>query len=214
MLDTFNKMVAKNGNVMDRIVDGKLTLSMESGSLPTERFIFFLSQNRLLLKEISGNVAVLSARMPDADDSQSLLSLSQITYEEYMFSHQLMNSLGEINNSGPDLINQPLLSTLSYYSFLYKTCSQFPISSSVASLLPFLIGRYEIGNRYRKTAKDIYRPLLAYYGSTKQRSMVEDFIGLFNALDHHDPGDELAFKIAANLEIRYLDDVVADNDLL
>jgi thiaminase len=187
---------------------------MENGSITNEEFILFLSQNRMLLKENSGNVAVLSARMQDADDSQTLLSLSQSMYTEYMFSHQFMNSLGEINNSASLSVNQPLTATLSYYSFLFKACSQFPISSAIASLLPSLIGHYEMGNRYRKTVKDVYRPLFTYYGSSKQKNMVEDIIGMYNALEYHDPGDQLIFRLAANLEIRYLDEAVTGNDLI
>lgn len=214
MLDTFNGILAKNKGIMKQVIEGNLLSSMDNGSLDREKFVVFLTQNRIFLKENSGNVAILSARIDSSETSQILLTLSQSMYQEYMFHHQLMNSFGEINNTSLPGHDKPTLDTLSYYSFLFKTCSQYPVSSALTSLLPSLIGRYEMGIRYRKTASKEYLPLFNYYGSSREKGIVEDIIGVYDGLPNHDTEDSLAFGIAARMEARFLEDIFTGSPLI
>ena len=203
MLDTFNGIIEKNRDIMDRIARNDFVTAMNRGVLENRDFVRFLEQDRLFLKEHSGSIAILSSRMTDPESSRTLLSLSQGMFDEYMFHHQLLSSLGEINNSGMETHNEPIMTNLSYVSFLYRTCNQAATSKALAAILPCSITYYEIGSRYRKTAHAKYRPWFSYYGSSEQKSYIEDLIAVYDGLDHHDSGDERIFRLAANYELRF-----------
>lgn len=203
MIDTFNEIIGKNRDIMDMIVQNKFVSSMNDGSLKSSEFMRFLVQDRLFLKEHSGSLAVLSSRMDTAEASQTLISLSKSMFDEYMFHHQLLSSLGEINNTGPDVYEAPTMTNISYVSFLYKACSQYIPSNALAAILPCSITYYEIGTRYNKTAHSKYKPWFSYYGSTEQKESIEDLFAVYDGLASHDSRDEKIFRMAANFELKF-----------
>ena len=63
MLDTFNGIIEKNRDIMDRIASNDFVSAMNRGVLENRDFVRFLEQDRLFLKEHSGSIAILSSRM-------------------------------------------------------------------------------------------------------------------------------------------------------
>jgi thiaminase/transcriptional activator TenA len=118
------------------------------GSLPREKFAFYLIQDYLYLLEFARVLATAAGRSRSAEDLGFFFDLLKTTLEmELQFHRKTCTSFG-INVQ--DLQGtEPGLATVSYSSFLMRTCYEGETEDILAALLPCESGFAELGLHLR-----------------------------------------------------------------
>ena len=147
------------------------------GSLPVEKYLFFMKEDYFYLKEYSRVLAIASAKAPDKDLQTFFAEFLHSTMTFEMELHRrTCESLGISRN---DLeMHQPTVLTLSYTNFLIKTAYEGDIVEILASLFPCEYSYWEIAKKLKESGlpeKEIYRDWILTYSS-------EEFGGLARKL--------------------------------
>ena len=147
------------------------------GTLPVEKFKFYVTQDYAYLIDYSRALALTSARAPGLDDMSWFAGLLDETLNTEMALHR--SYCEEFGISAQELestVASP--TTLAYTSFLLKTAHQGSFGELVASLLPCQWGYWEIGDHLLKQGLPQDAPLYAQW--------IEMYTSAeFAALAHH-----------------------------
>ena len=155
------------------------------GTLPVEKFKYYVVQDYAYLIDYSRALALASARAPRLDDMSWFAGLLDETLNVEMSLHR--SYCQEFGISAQEL-ESTLASptTVAYTSFLLKTAYQGSFGELVASLLPCQWGYWEIGDHLLKRGLPQDAPL---YAKWIEMYTTEEF----TALAHH--GREMAGRI-------------------
>ena len=114
------------------------------GSLSREVFAFYLTQDYLYLLEFARVLATASGRSRSAEDLSFFFDLLKTTLEvEMQFHRETCAAFGVKLQDLQD--TEPGLATVSYSSFLMRTCYEGETEDIVAALLPCESGYAELG---------------------------------------------------------------------
>ncbi len=125
------------------------------GTLARDKFEFYLKQDYVYLVEFSRVFALASAKARELSDMSYFAKLLDLTLNTEMDLHRrICDGFGiraeELEKTAP------ALTTLSYTSFLVKTCYEEPLAGIVAVLLPCAWGYAFIGQSLK--AKGLPQP--------------------------------------------------------
>ncbi len=130
------------------------------GTLPVEKFKYYVAQDYVYLVDYSRALALASARAPRLDDMSWFAGLLDETLNVEMALHR--SYCEEFGISAQELeatVASP--TTVAYTSFLLKTAHQGSFGELVASLLPCQWGYWEIGDHLAKRGLPRNAPLYA-----------------------------------------------------
>ena len=130
------------------------------GTLPVEKFKFYVAQDYAYLVDYSRVLALASARAPRLDEMSWFAGLLDETLNVEMALHR--SYCEEFGISARELeatVASP--TTVAYTSFLLKTAHQGSFGELVASLLPCQWGYWEIGDHLAKQGLPQNAPLYA-----------------------------------------------------
>ncbi|MCH8987651.1 MAG: thiaminase II [Chloroflexi bacterium] len=130
------------------------------GTLPVEKFKYYVAQDYAYLVDYSRALALASARAPRLDDMSWFAGLLDETLNVEMALHR--SYCEEFGISARELeatVASP--TTVAYTSFLLKTAHQGSFGELVASLLPCQWGYWEIGDHLAKRGLPQNAPLYA-----------------------------------------------------
>ena len=130
------------------------------GTLPVEKFEYYVTQDYAYLIDYSRVLALASARAPRLEDMSWFAGLLDETLNVEMALHR--SFCEEFGISAPTLeatVASP--TTVAYTSFLLKTAYQGSFGEMVASLLPCQWGYWEIGDHLLRQGLPQQAPLYA-----------------------------------------------------
>ena len=130
------------------------------GSLPVEKFKYYVTQDYVYLIDYSRVLALASARAPRLEDMAWFAGLLDETLNVEMALHR--SYCEEFGISAKELeATEASPTTVAYTSFLLKTAHQGSFGELVASLLPCQWGYWEIGDHLSRRGLPQNAPLYA-----------------------------------------------------
>ena len=161
-------------SIRQAILEHPFITGIGDGSLPVDRFKYYVIQDYVYLIDYSRALAIASARAIDLQDMSWFAGLLDETLNQEMALHRSYCQEFGINLQELESV-EPASTTKSYTNFLLKTAYQGSFGELVASLLPCQWGYWEIGdhllNRGLPTSAPLYARWIEMYTS-------EEFSGL------------------------------------
>ncbi len=131
---------------------------MGDGSLPVEKFKYYMMQDYVYLIDYSRVLALASARAPDLETMGWFAQLLDETLNTEMDLHRIY--CAEFGISRQRLEDtRPAPTTIGYTSFLLKVAHQGSFGELVAALLPCQRGYWEIGEHLARRGEPGEAPL-------------------------------------------------------
>ena len=135
---------------------------MGDGSLPVEKFRYYVMQDYAYLIDYSRVLALASARAPDLETMGWFAQLLDETLSTEMELHRTY--CAEFGISRQQLEDtRPAPTTIGYTSFLLKVAHQGSFGELVAALLPCQWGYWEIGDHLARRGEPRDAPLYAQW---------------------------------------------------
>lgn len=165
------------------------------GTLPVERFKYYVAQDYAYLINYSRVLALASARAPKLEDMIWFAGLLEETLNVEMALHR--SYCEEFGISSQELEStEPSPVTQAYTDFLLKTAYQGSFGELAASLLPCQWGYWEIGEHLLKkglpTSAPLYAQWIEMYTSTEFAAMAHHLRDMTDRIGAEAGSTELA----------------------
>ena len=170
-------------------------LGVGDGSLPIEKFRFYMCQDYVFLIEYGRVLALAAAKAADFDGMQPFARLLDATLNQEMALHR--EFAAECGISARHLeATQPAPTTRAYTNHLLRVASLGDVAETVCALLPCQWGYSEIGKflseRGKPAAPTAYGRWIDMYASAE---FAESAVWLRRELDRLAPGPELPGRL-------------------
>ena len=147
-------------SIRQAILEHPFITGIGDGSLPVDRFKYYVIQDYVYLIDYSRALAIASARAIDLRDMSWFAGLLDETLNQEMALHRSYCQEFGINLQELESV-EPASTTKSYTNFLLKTAYQGSFGELVASLLPCQWGYWEIADHLLKRGLPTSAPLYA-----------------------------------------------------
>ncbi len=180
---------------------------MGEGSLPVEKFRYYMMQDYVYLIDYSRVLALASARAPDLETMGWFAQLLDETLNTEMDLHRIY--CAEFGISRQRLEDtRPAPTTIGYTSFLLKVAHQGTFGELVAALLPCQRGYWEIGEylacRGEPREAPLYGQWIHMYSSAEFAALAQHIRGLADHLGNQaGPVEQEAMKEAYLTSLRF-----------
>jgi thiaminase/transcriptional activator TenA len=178
----FKQMRDTVDSIMHAIHHHPFNLELAAGILPTNKFVFYLEQDALYLRDYSRALALTGARLPDYAHAEQFLQFSltslhaeKALHEDYLNQYQRYESQKIEMNS----------TCFMYTHFLLSTASFASVEEASASLLPCFWVYREVGKKMLENARlenNPYQTWIKLYSSEEFDFSVEKAIQIVNQL--------------------------------
>ena len=145
-------------SIRQAILEHPFITGIGDGSLPVDRFKYYVIQDYAYLIDYSRALAIASARAIDLQDMSWFARLLDETLNREMELHRSYCQNFGISLQELESV-EPAATTMSYTNFLLKTAYQGSFGELVASLLPCQWGYWEIGDHLLKRGLPTSAPL-------------------------------------------------------
>ena len=135
--------------VYEEILRHPFIQELTDGSLASERFVFYMKQDALYLREFSRALALTGARLPDAGAAQSFMG---IAHGVFTVERQLHESYFREYGESLDAEHAP--ACFAYTQFLLAAATTESHRVAAAALLPCFWIYREVGNEIVRRAED------------------------------------------------------------
>jgi len=155
---------------------------LAAGSLSRDRFLFYMKQDALYLKDFSRALALTGARLPEADAAKSFLGFAQgamgverLLHETYFQQYEVIL----------DVDKAP--ACFAYTQFLLATAATAPHTEAAAALLPCFwiyreVGQEIVSRSQDKLAANPYARWIETYSGAEFDESVSRAIDIVEAL--------------------------------
>jgi thiaminase (transcriptional activator TenA) len=171
------------------------------GTLPRDRFLFYVEQDAFFLDSFARAYALAFAKAPDMDTMAKIRGLFDGVYAELELHR------GYAHKWGARLDPEPSRATLAYTDFLLRVAWSAPISHVVAAMTPCMRLYAHLGQRLATDAADDtpYREWIETYSHEDFEALARRMEALLDAYD--DGGDAIAehYRTAMNLELDFFE---------
>jgi thiaminase/transcriptional activator TenA len=178
------------------LISHKFILELAADSLPIEKFVFYLRQDHIFLKEFCAFLLAAKQKSSDQKLTAWFGSLYRSTIDsEMLMQKELLPLLGisDIDNSAPTM--GP--ATLNYAFFLRKASSGSSLEAMVSSMAPCPWSYFEIAQKLSKNniKTDVYRKWIQFYASDESRQQIVELKSVLGRLyDQADKSRKLLMK--------------------
>ncbi len=183
------------------------------GTLPVDRFKYYVLQDYVYLIDYSRVIALASARAPDLETMSWFAELLDETLNTEMELHR--SYCGEFGITREELeAIRPAPTTLGYTSYLLNVAHQGSFPELVASLLPCQCGYWEIGEHLalqgRPEGAPLYSQWIDMYVSEEFAELalwIRNFIDR-ESMSYNDSDKqtlEYIFRLSSEYEYRFWD---------
>ena len=173
-----------------------------AGTLPVEKFKYYVLQDYVYLIDYSRVLALASARAPDLESMGWFAGLLDETLNTEMELHRSYCAQFGITRKELDA-TRPAPTTVGYTSYLLKVAHQGTFGELVASLLPCQWGYWEIGDQLARLGEPKQAPLycqwIQMYTSTEFAELAQSLRAMADRLGQRAGPDELAAMAEAYL---------------
>lgn len=189
----FNKIQKNVADLMPKIYDHPFNQELANGSLPIEKFTFYLAQDALYLTDFAKALALTANRLPHAYQTEIFkqFAINAIQSERELHANTLKKY------SVPRYLKQEQSPfCFMYTNYLLKMAHAAPVEEAVASLLPCFWIYQQVGQRAyaKKTNNNPYQDWIDLYAHAEFDSSVNLAIKTLNEL-----GDTASPAIKKNM---------------
>jgi thiaminase (transcriptional activator TenA) len=171
-------------DIYDAILSHPFLTGLADGSLPHEKFAFYITQDALYLKEYARALAVVASRAPDpATTSMFAAHAADIITVEREMHGGLLKDLG-IDPAAIETA-QPAPANLAYTSYLLATTLSGSFAEGVAAVLPCYWIYWMVGRvlARRGSPDPRYQRWIDSYASEDFGSVVTDVLAVTDGLE-------------------------------
>ena len=192
-------------SIRQAILEHPFITGIGDGSLPVDRFKYYVIQDYVYLIDYSRALAIASARAIDLQDMSWFAGLLDETLNQEMALHRSYCQEFGINLQELESV-EPASTTKSYTNFLLKTAYKGSFGELVASLLPCQWGYWEIGDHLLKrglpTSAPLYAQWIKMYTSEEFTELAHQIREMANRI-----GDDAGFAEQAAMRQAYTNSV-------
>lgn len=177
----FNKMRSQVAHLMSKIYTLPFNQELANGTLPLEKFTFYLAQDALYLADYSKALALTAGRLPQNHQTELFIQFAMDAMKAERDLH--LNILKKY------AVAEPLKSEQSPFCFMYsnyllKMAHSAPVEEAVASLLPCFWVYQQVGQwaLAQKTVNNPYQDWIDLYASPEFNTSVDLAINTLNEL--------------------------------
>jgi thiaminase/transcriptional activator TenA len=161
----------RNDALWRAIHDHPFVRGIGDGSLPRDRFEFYLRQDYVYLVDFGRVLALASARATDLEEMRFFSVVLEATLGSEMELHR--RTCADFGIDADQLERtEPALITTAYTGALLRACSEGPLSDIIAVLLPCAGGYVEIARRLRAAGLPGQRHLRDWIETYSSEEMV------------------------------------------
>jgi thiaminase/transcriptional activator TenA len=191
--DFTSELWASAAPIFEAILAHPFLRGLTDGSLPADRFRFYVKQDALYLREYARCLAMASAKAPTAfwcemfaAHAQSALNVERSLHEAYFAAWGL--SAEEVAGT------VPTPTTLAYTSYLLRVAGTRPFEEILGALLPCYWIYWEVGKRLVATGSPnpVYQRWIDAYASEQFASAVGRVLDATNRSRADLPASRLA----------------------
>ena len=180
---------------------------MGDGSLPVEKFRYYVMQDYAYLIDYSRVLALASARAPDLETMGWFAQLLNGTLDTEMELHRTYCAAFGISRQQLEE-TRPAPTTIGYTSYLLKVAHQGSFAELVAALLPCQWGYWEIGDHLARRGEPREAPLygqwIQMYSSAEFAALAKSMRGLADRLGNQaGPVEQVAMAEAYQTSFRF-----------
>jgi thiaminase/transcriptional activator TenA len=135
--------------VYDEILRHPFIAELTDGSLAREKFLFYMKQDALYLRDFSRALALTGSRLPDADAAQAFMGFA---HGVFAVERQLHESY--FDEYGESLDAEPAPACFAYTQFLLATATTDTHRVAAAALLPCFWIYREVGDEIVRRASE------------------------------------------------------------
>jgi len=163
-------------NIWKRIIEHPFVVELYSGSLPIDKFKFYILQDYNYLISAIRNFSIISSRADSVEAMREIIEILWLeSVSEFKGYEEFLEKLGYTIE---DAVNvEPIPVNVSYISFLLSTSSLKSYAESITSLLPCFWSYAEIAeyhkDKLRKNGNSLYMEWAAVYLSESYLNLVE-----------------------------------------
>ncbi|MDR1315147.1 MAG: thiaminase II [Deltaproteobacteria bacterium] len=165
--------------VLEKILEHPFINGLLDGTLPRERFLFYIGQDALYLADYGRLLAAASLKAENDKDAAFLC-------ESALAAVQVEGALHESYLKGEKRAATPTPANLLYTSYLYRHLSRSPFSTIMASLLPCFWIYQSVGRHMLALAGNAshnpYRDWISTYGGEEFGRSVEKAVRICDRL--------------------------------
>ena len=202
MSERFSETVrAEADAIWQKIFNNPFLRELQLGTLPLEKFRYYLAQDYLYLEGFARAVALALAKAPDSRNLE-LLSRRVITLVERPLHQRLMSLAGLSMEDVEKLGHAP--TNLAYINHMIKTAALGGLGQTAAALLPCPWSYHEIGSLLRP----VEHPLYSQWASPYMEGLLEESTTAWRAFldqeaDMSGPRERQAMREAFLTSSRY-----------
>lgn len=176
----YSKHVWENVSpIIDAIIEHPFNQELSSGTLSEDVFAYYIEQDARFLRDFALSHAIIATKVPP----EFILSFLQLAVgsfvEEQEIVHEYFKKIYNFSSTG-----KITPATLSYTSYLLRTCSLEPVEVGVAAILPCFWVYREVGLTIAKnsTSDNRFARWIETYASTDFSNTVDEVIHIFDLL--------------------------------
>lgn len=195
-----------------KIINHPFVVELYTGTLPMEKFNFYILQDYHYLVTAIKNFGVIASRADSVETMREVVEILHLeSTSEFEGYGDLLIELGHTIEEASEI--EPVPASVSYGSFLLSTSSTRPFAESITSVLPCFWSYAEIASSHRDriegNSNGIYREWAEVYLTDSYLSLVEKIKGLVNAAGERYQYDRLknVFITASRYEHMFWDAV-------
>jgi thiaminase/transcriptional activator TenA len=181
-------------DVWKKILEHPFVEELCRGTLPMEKFKFYILQDYNYLISSIKNFSVISSRADSPDAMREIIEILHLeTISEFEGYEKLLGKLGYTIKDAIDL--EPIHENVSYTSFLLSTSSLKSYAESITSVLPCYWSYAEIAehnmDKLKKNRNKIYADWASAYTSSSYLNLVGKLRKLVDLAGEKFPYDKL-----------------------
>lgn len=177
----FNEMRNSVTELMPKIYDLPFNQELADGTLPPEKFTFYLAQDALYLADFSKALAITAGKLPQ--DHQTELFI-QFAMDAMKAERELHLTTLKKYTLASALKTEQSPFCFMYTNYLLKMAHSAPVEEAVASLLPCFWVYQQVGQRAlsKKITPNPYQDWIDLYASPEFNRSVDLAIATLNEL--------------------------------
>jgi thiaminase (transcriptional activator TenA) len=177
-----DRMCQSVSSIMKKIHKCPFNLELKNGSLPKDKFIFYLVQDAIYLADFSRALAMTAVKLDDKQQMKQLIGFAQAAM---LAERECHLKYIQAHSSEQLLLVEPSPACFMYTNYLLKMASTATVEEAVASLLPCFYVYHEVGKQMALFCHNPHHPYLDWitiYSSKEFESSVQAAIGTVNQL--------------------------------
>jgi thiaminase/transcriptional activator TenA len=179
-------------NVWERIIEHPFVVELYSGTLPMEKFRFYILQDYNYLISSIKNFSIISSKADSIDAMREVIEILHLeSVSEFKGYEEFLRKLGYTIEDATNI--EPIPMNISYVSFLLSTSSLKSYAESITSVLPCFWSYTEIAeyhkDKLRKNRNKLYMDWASVYLSEPYLNLVRKIKKLVD-----DAGEKFSYE--------------------